>query len=198
MNSGPNDRGLEFVKVASDNLQKGKQYVYFFMEEGKSTKGPVEFISVDNNMITLKSLTGPSEYIVDKTKTQFSRRTPLPMWANMPTGELETREIPHGSETALEGEEILDGNIMVNFHGESKLNEPRYYKRKNYNRMTIRVNPYTKRRIEPTDVTTYRANVESYKAAYLRKSREPRQGGKRRKTSKHKPKRKSRKYSRRQ
>ena len=85
------------------------------------------------------------------------------------------RNVRANAENAVMMNAIQNGDEMVEFHGESALEEPRYYKKSTFNSLPknargTRKNPFTRANIRA-------ANVEFYRARKV-------QGGKRRKTRK--------------
>lgn len=87
------------------------------------------------------------------------------------------RNLGENAENAILMENIEDEDEMVNFHGESALAEPRYYKKSTFNslpknRNGTKKNPFTRARIRANNVEFYRA----------RKA----EGGRRRKTRRRK------------
>lgn len=83
------------------------------------------------------------------------------------------RNVPANAENAVMLNSIQNGDEMVDFHGESALAEPRYYKKSTFNSLPknargTKKNPFTRANIRA-------ANVEFYRARKV-------QGGKRRKT----------------
>ena len=68
-----------------------------------------------------------------------------------------TRNLPKGAENAISMEPIEAGTPMVNFHGESALESPRYYTYNSFKALKPKINPFTRKNIKPSNVTRYRA-----------------------------------------
>lgn len=68
-----------------------------------------------------------------------------------------TRNLPKGATNAISFEPIEAGTPMVNFHGESVLESPRFYTYNSFKALKPKINPFTRNNIKPTNVTRYRA-----------------------------------------
>ena len=72
-----------------------------------------------------------------------------------------------------ENGEPLESVEMVNFHGEGKLEDPRYYRKSTFNQLErtahgFRMNPFTKQEILPENVVKYTAKPKSRKGGKRR------------------------------
>ncbi len=67
---------------------------------------------------------------------------------------------PSGPRNAITSACIDDGDLMVDFHGERTLENPRYYKKTTYDRLNPKRNPFTRQPILNSQVTTYIASQE--------------------------------------
>jgi hypothetical protein len=88
-------------------------------------------------------------------------------------GQRVVRNLPANATNSLTYEEIADGTNMVNFQGEGALADPRHYTRESFNAIQryvhphgavvantgYKLNPFTKQRIQPENVTRYTARV---------------------------------------
>lgn len=83
--------------------------------------------------------------------------------SNVGPTRISVRAIPRNTENALTLEPIADGNGMVNFHDESA--RGRYYKKSSYNSMVQKINPFTRKAINATNVVQYKAKVGGRRAA---------------------------------
>lgn len=75
------------------------------------------------------------------------------------TAIVETRVVPPGAKNTITEENIQDGNLMVNFAGESEYG--RFYKKSTYNSLNPKIHPYTRQPI--THARTYRAALSGGK-----------------------------------
>lgn len=77
-----------------------------------------------------------------------------------------TLRVPAGAVNVIAGEEIQEGDEMVNFQGEMRLEEPRYYKKNTFNSLPLKIshkykeNPYTRATMIPNKTfRRYRARI---------------------------------------
>jgi len=77
----------------------------------------------------------------------------------LPTGPFPKLKIPKGQTDVVTMEEIKDGTLMVDFHGErEKYN--RYYTEETYNKLNNNKNPFNNKSIEKTDIKYYEAQLD--------------------------------------
>lgn len=78
--------------------------------------------------------------------------------------------IPRNTTNIIMGDEIEEGENMVNFHGESNLG--RYYKKSTFNAIpTPKKNPFTRKLIEAKNIIPYRARLVGGKRRNRRRTR---------------------------
>lgn len=79
--------------------------------------------------------------------------------------------IPRGSTNAINYSDIENGDIMLNFHGERNLENPRYYKANTVARFQRNENPFTRRPITLQNKKLYKAKLVGGKRRKTRKTR---------------------------
>jgi len=105
-------------------------------------------------------LEDPRTVVDQKTKDALREGKFKPEIAELfaPPVPLPLRNIPRNATNAIMLDEINEGNVMVNFQGESGFG--RYYKKSSYDQMpSPKTNPYTKNPIAPTNVVKYKARL---------------------------------------
>ena len=175
-----------------DYTQLNPNDVYYFTYGNRQALG--KFIGIEDGLVKMQHLGGRIE-LFNKEFTQFTKRTYVPEGSFQPVSSstvnstpspapkfvMPEMNIPPCPTNTITGEEIKHGDIMVNFHGERDLETPRYYKMSTFNKLTPKINPYSRKPIELSNVKVYKAKLE---------------GGKRRKTKKIRKNRKTRRQGR--
>lgn len=133
-----------------------------------------------NNNNNIQRMNSPRRRFSNNNLNNFGPRRlnfNLDVNANIYAGRphMGNRNVRANAENAVMLNAIQNGDEMVEFHGESALEEPRYYKKSTFNSLPksargTKKNPYTRAEIRA-------ANVEFYRARKV-------QGGRKRKTRK--------------
>ncbi len=87
-------------------------------------------------------------------------------------GNLPFRIIPKNAKNTITDDDITEGNIMANFHGE--FNAKRYYKKRTIKQLlngNSPKNPYTRQILFPENVTYYKAKTKTRRYPISRRKR---------------------------
>lgn len=167
----------------ADYTELNTEDQYYFTRGNHQSFG--KFLGMEGDLIKMKRQGGGIEYF-NKDGTVFTKRTlvpegPAPAAAIVNSTSaskfvMPEMNIPPCPTNTITGEEIKHGDIMVNFHGERDLETPRYYKMSTFNKLNPRINPYSRKPIELSNVKVYKAKLEggkrkTKKTRKLRKTR---------------------------
>lgn len=188
---------IERMSYVYENLENYTQLnpndMYYFTDGNHQVFG--KFLGMEDGLVKVRRLGAGTEYF-NKDRTRFTKRiyvpegqvvsapVPAPVPAPSPSPArkfvMPEMNIPPCPTNTITGEEIKHGDIMVNFHGERDLETPRYYKMTTFNKLNPRINPYSRKPIELTNVKVYKAKLEGgkRKTKKTRKAKKTRRHGK--------------------
>jgi hypothetical protein len=133
------------IELAADALQTVLQIAVNI--------GVIDDFTITNDMDTLTTNTG-IEYVEQLNNGTDAR--------------IKYMRLPANATNAITMNELAEGNLLVNFHNESKMG--RYYKKNTYNSLPRKKNPYTRKNILDADIKTY---IATFKPMTHRRRRSP-------------------------
>lgn len=150
----------QHIEVTVNDLVPGQIYIGV-KQNGQQTRGTFTQI-VQDNYVEIKEFGGHKEWLPINSSRFFRRRGPN----NFPY-----MNVPRGSTNTITSSDIVQNEIMVDFHGERNLNDPRYYKATTLGAFQRSENPYTRQPILNTNKTMYRARLVGGKKRKTKKTR---------------------------